>query len=121
MQAIIIDDNPGFGRKVAALIRAVPKVHKEEYYEKSSTYSIAEELNELASGDRDTVVFINIDLKCAGGSRQQQLGVEVLKHLRLTDNFYDAKRSELVDNRSRDLHCVMYSFLTLEQVLRRKP
>lgn len=121
MQAIIIDDNPGFGRKVAALIRAVPKVHKEEYYEKSSTYSIAEELNELASGDRDTVVFINIDLKCAGGSRQQQLGVEVLKHLRLTDNFYDAKRSELIDNRSRDLHCVMYSFLTLEQVLRRKP
>jgi CheY-like chemotaxis protein len=121
MQAIIVDDNPEFARKVAASIRAVPRVHKKDYYEKTPLAKIVKEINDLAAGDKDTIVLINIDLNYADRSRQQQMGVEVLKHLRLTEYFSDPKKSQPIENKARDLHCVMYSFFTLEQILRRRP
>lgn len=121
MQAIIVDHNEEFARKVAAQIRAVPRVHKKDYYERTSLCGIVKEIGELAAGDKDTIVLINVDLNCWGGGHQQQMGVEVLKHLRLTQNFYDRQKSPPVENKARTLHCVMYSFFTLEQILRRKP
>jgi CheY-like chemotaxis protein len=121
MQAVIVDHNPEFARVVAAHMKVVPRVHNKDYYENASPEVIVQEINELAAGDKDTIVLINVELNCRGGSSQQQMGVEVLKHLRLTKNFYDRKKSPALENNIRDVHCVMYSFFTLEQILRRKP
>ena len=65
--------------------------------------------------DDDAVVFINVNLKCGDKSRQDQAGVEVLKFLRLTERFDERK------NEARDTHCVMYSFQSVEQLLRKSP
>jgi len=65
--------------------------------------------------DDDAVVFIKVNLKSEGKSRQDQAGVEVLKFLRLTERFDERK------NEAQDTHCVMYSFQSVEQLLRKKP
>lgn len=66
-------------------------------------------------GDDDAVVFINVNLKSESKSRQDQAGVEVLKFLRLTERFDERK------NEAQDTHCVMYSFQSVEQLLRERP
>lgn len=57
------------------------------------------------------IVLINIELKTVDSPRCHQAGVDVLKWLRLTEDFGDV----------RSVHCIVYAFQTLEQLLRRRP
>lgn len=69
-------------------------------------------LKDLNRPAQAAIFLINADLKINESTpRQEQNGVEILKHLRLTEEL-----TEL-----RGAHVVLYSFRSLEQLLRHKP
>jgi len=61
-----------------------------------------------------SVVLLNVDLLCAGHRRGLHGGIEVLKYLRLAETF------DGMPNQGRLIHCVMYSFRSLEGLIREK-
>lgn len=118
MEVIIVDDNAAYTEQLTEqewsgnLVQHSPTVVKE--MGDLSPRQIAKQVAREVGGD-DAVVFINVNLKCEGKSRQEQAGVEVLKFLRLTERFDGSK------NEARGTHCVMYSFQSVEQLLRQRP
>jgi|GEM_PF-3729560 len=68
----------------------------------------------IAASQR-TVVYLNVDLLCQGHVRRQMGGLEVFKFLRLTDRF------GAMPNHARAAPCVLYSFRSLEQLIRQNP
>jgi CheY-like chemotaxis protein len=60
----------------------------------------------------DALVMMNVELKIGTANRQAQRGVEILKWLRLSAEH---------DMAARSVHCVMYGFRDLEQLLREEP
>lgn len=95
---IIIDSNSKFAKALATEIGGTAE-------------PINHDLNELcetlkAKINLKTVFFINCELELPGHQRQDFVGVEILKWLRLKG----------VNN-----HCVMYSFLPLTAIIKRNP
>jgi len=117
MQAIVVDDQEEFASKLGSQIREREPdadVVSIPIGSQQSPRTIAAEVVRQ-SGSENAVVFINVNLKCKDGARQDQAGVEVLKFLRLTERF-DGEGNDV-----RDAHCVLYSFQSIEQLLREKP
>jgi CheY-like chemotaxis protein len=118
MEAVFVDDNVAYAEELTDRewstdhVQFIPAGSREigDLSSREIAKRVAEEV-----GDDDAVVFINVNLKSEGKSRQDQAGVEVLKFLRLTERFGVRK------NRAQDVHCVMYSFQSLEQILRDEP
>jgi len=118
MEAVFVDDNVAYTEELTDRewstdhVQFIPAGSREigDLSSREIAKRVAEEV-----GDDDAVVFINVNLKSEGKSRQDQAGVEVLKFLRLTEHFDER------NNEARDTHCVMYSFQSVEQLLREKP
>jgi CheY-like chemotaxis protein len=75
---------------------------------------ITECLKHELSKEEPSVIFINIDLRCRDRLRVDQAGIEILKLLRTR-----APNAGYADG--CDCHCVLYSFRSLEDILRQKP
>ena len=118
MEAVFVDDNVAYTEELTDRewstdhVQFIPAGSREigDLSSREIAKRVAEEV-----GDDDAVVLINVNLKIEGKSRQDQAGVEVLKFLRLTEHFDER------NNEARDTHCVMYSFHSVEQLLREKP
>jgi CheY-like chemotaxis protein len=117
MHVIFVDDNAAFLEALAdepGLVGPEANMVPLSVGPEQPPRQIAEAVAKRA-GENDAVVFINVDLKCAGHARQDQAGVEVLKFLRLTERFDESK------NKAKDARCLMYSFRSVEQLLRDRP
>ena len=113
MQKIIVDDNEVFANELRGGWGAqVTRIRLDDEAGQSPWHA-AREVANVAKGD--AVVFVNVNLKLEGGSRQEQAGVEVLKFLRFSERFGEQA------NGVRDAHCVLYSFQSVEQLLRERP
>lgn len=118
MEAVFVDDNVAYAEELTDRewstdhVQFIPAGSREigDLSSREIAKRVAEEV-----GDDDAVVFINVNLKSEGKSRQDQAGVEVLKFLRLTERFDER------ENEAQDTHCVMYSFQSIGQLLRKKP
>lgn len=117
MKAIIIDDNVEFAKQLKDSFgdKATILFRENDFYASSTPLQISKWIASQAKTSDDAVILMNIDVKCKGRSRQDQAGVDILKYLRLSERF---NKSE---NEARDIHCVLFSFQTVEQLLRKKP
>jgi CheY-like chemotaxis protein len=129
MRAFIVDDDKQFIQALKAkLIGKFADINFSAVVVDSgrdSSFKIAANVNrEISNIKDDVIIFINLNLKCYGLFRQELAGAEVLKHLRLAENFYMPNGKggyNSKNNRLRETHCVVYSFLNLEQILRLTP
>jgi CheY-like chemotaxis protein len=111
-QVLVIDDTGFAGQLRDALggasVTVLPAPGLQE-----SPRQVAQRAVLAADGDT-TLLCINIDLACAGDGRQHQAGVEVLKFLRFEEALGGVR------NGIRDAHAILYSFRTLEQLIRHR-
>ena len=127
MQAILVDDRKDIRSELAGRISERGAVDDVVQIPAETTLSPRAIAAEVArqTGLGETVVFVNINLKCRGNARQDQAGVEVLKFLRLTERFDAGEHPTPEDgdpgNSARNAHCVLYSFQSVEQLLRERP
>jgi CheY-like chemotaxis protein len=79
--------------------------------ENISLLEYVEKIKTLSEGD-DYIFIINVNLDIKESHASGQSGVEILKYLR-----FDREIPESV----RKSHCILYSFVTIEDLLREKP
>lgn len=120
MRVIVVDDNEAFARQLSSALTWAEEDEGAAFEILSidaaeSAFDVAQLLHETLSRlkrKEDAIVLININLRLRANRRETQAGVAVLKYLRLNRDF---------DSRAREVHCCMYSFHNLEQLLRRRP
>ena len=93
MRAFIVDNDKSFIKVLKAnLARKFAEISFGEIVvdmERDSTFKIAAKINQAVSNIKDgVIIFINLNLRCYGLYRQENAGAEILKYLRLTDDFY---------------------------------
>lgn len=113
MSQVLVIDDTGFAGRLRDALRGVSVTVLPAPGPRESARQVAQRAVLAANGDA-TLLCINVDLACAGDGRQHQAGVEVLKFLRFEELF------ERVHNGIRDTHAVLYSFRTLEQLIRHR-
>src|SRR6185369_3649181 len=109
MRALIIDDNHAYltqlKKHLKAKFSSVNRGLDDLDYSSDSVYSIAAKLSKAAESADDLLIFINIDLKLQNFRRQDQVGVDILKYLRLVESFSLPGSSIRISNHARDTHC----------------
>ena len=126
MMGLIIDDNKAFVEGLKSHLKTIESKFSHFNrdlainYENDSTYEIAQKIIRSAS-DEDVLILINVELRCRSGLRQEQAGVEVLKFLRLIDEFAIRDPTGKSNGFARKAHCLMYSMRSSVQLLTEKP
>lgn len=111
MKALIIDDVQKYAEEVAGSLKCAASI-VEGKFNNSTSHDIASLISDWVNGDKESIVFINLSLRYGSRRRQEHAGIEVLKYLRFAQTFSGRT------NTARDVHCVLYSYLTAEQLLR---
>lgn len=113
MSQVLVIDDTGFAVQLRDGVRGASVTVLPAPKARENPRQVAERA--IRASDPETALLcINVDLACAGDGRQQQGGIEVLKFLRF------AESAEGVRNGIRDAHAVLYSFRTLEQLIRHR-
>lgn len=114
MKALIVDDDRGYAAEISGRLKCDSGI-VEGRFTNSTTYEVASLISQWVGEDQESLVFINLSLRCSCKRRQENAGAEVLKHLRYTRSFFGRP------NDAREVHCVLYSCMTAEQLLRHAP
>jgi CheY-like chemotaxis protein len=112
MKVLIIDDDQKYAEEIAGRLRCDPSI-VEGKFTNSTSYDIASLISDWVNNDKESVVFVNLSVRCNSKRRQQHPGLEILKYLRFSQTFSGRT------NAARDVHCVLYSYMTAEQLMRR--
>ncbi|MGC2236457.1 MAG: response regulator, partial [Pyrinomonadaceae bacterium] len=92
-------------------------------YKNDSPHDIALKIAHAIRKNSESVVFLNLNLKCGSGVqsrlRHHQVGAEILKYLKLTDNLLNGIVAQ--EAPVNKFYCIVYSFYPLEETLRLKP
>jgi CheY-like chemotaxis protein len=113
MKVLIVDDDQRYAREIAGRLRCDSGI-VEGRLTNSTSYDVAALVSEWVNDNKESVVFVNLSMRCAAKRRQRHPGVEILKYLRFSHSFSGKT------NAARDVHCVLYSYMTAEQLLRRR-
>lgn len=104
---IVVDDTDKISKTIQGSIFVFPG--------ENTAYQIASNVNDAINRDYPAIILINAHLVSKDGHRLHQTGVKVLKYLRLVQHFTNKS------NMAMNIHCIIFSFFSIEQLLRKNP
>jgi len=126
MQALIVDNNESFVSVLKEELTSAGLCPVNEWseaidYLTDTPSDIGRKISQTHQNGNGLILLINADLKLGERRRQAQMGIEILKYQRLSQDFYLKDNLATLQNRARDVACVVYSVQSAEQLLAAKP